>query len=143
MSLYLSVAILIISPFDDFKSMNGIKSSVKLVEAVLCSQTSQISTFPHLPTEARRELWPASERHLPGPPSSQNLLRYRHKMSQDPFSQYMRQLQQRAAGGRPGGMPGGRGLFAGSGLLIALVAGGFALNASLFNGAWYRTNIFR
>ena len=64
-------------------------------------------------------------------------------MSQDPFSQYMRQLQQRAAGGRPGGMPGGRGLFAGSGLLISLVAGGFALNASLFNGAWYRTNSFR
>ncbi|KAF8908888.1 band 7 family-domain-containing protein [Gymnopilus junonius] len=32
-----------------------------------------------------------------------------------------------------GGTPGGRGFFAGSGLLVALVAGGFALNASLFN----------
>lgn len=58
-------------------------------------------------------------------------------MSQDPFSQYMRQLQKRATGGRPGGgVPGGAGLFAGSGLLIALIAGGFALNASLFNGEW-------
>ncbi|KAG6868981.1 Prohibitin-2, subunit of the prohibitin complex (Phb1p-Phb2p) [Termitomyces sp. T159_Od127] len=32
-----------------------------------------------------------------------------------------------------GGPPGGRGLFTGSGLLVALIAGGFALNASLFN----------
>ncbi|EKM79256.1 hypothetical protein AGABI1DRAFT_85121 [Agaricus bisporus var. burnettii JB137-S8] len=36
-----------------------------------------------------------------------------------------------AGGGGPGGP--GKGLFAGSGLLIALVVGGYALNASLFN----------
>lgn len=55
-------------------------------------------------------------------------------MSQDPFRLFTQQLQ-RAANRGAGGMPrGGGGIFAGSGLLIALVAGGFALNASLFNG---------
>ncbi|KAG6891657.1 Prohibitin-2, subunit of the prohibitin complex (Phb1p-Phb2p) [Termitomyces sp. T32_za158] len=34
---------------------------------------------------------------------------------------------------RGGGAPGGKGFFAGGGFLIAVVAGGFALNASLFN----------
>ena len=34
---------------------------------------------------------------------------------------------------RRGGVPGGAGL-GGSGLLLALIAGGFALNASLYNG---------
>lgn len=35
---------------------------------------------------------------------------------------------------RGGGGPAPKGLFAGSGLLVALVAGGIALNSSLFNG---------
>ncbi|KAJ7600740.1 band 7 family-domain-containing protein [Mycena floridula] len=47
-------------------------------------------------------------------------------MSQDPFRVLMSRLQ--SAGGRPP-----RGIFAGSGLAVALVAGGFLLNASLFN----------
>jgi len=42
--------------------------------------------------------------------------------------------QVRKVGGNPSGGPP-KGVFAGGGLLIALVAGGFALNASLFNGA--------
>jgi prohibitin 2 len=46
------------------------------------------------------------------------------------------QAQARAGGGRgPGGqgqVPGG--LFAGTGLLIAIIAGGMGLNAALFNG---------
>jgi hypothetical protein len=50
---------------------------------------------------------------------------------QEAFRKFANQLKTR---GSPGG-PGGKGLFAGSGLLIALVAGGFALNQSLFNGA--------
>jgi len=42
--------------------------------------------------------------------------------------------QVRKVGASPsGGSP--KGVFAGGGLLIALIAGGFALNASLFNGA--------
>lgn len=49
----------------------------------------------------------------------------------DPFRQFSQQLQR---AGR-GGIPGGGGLFAGSGLLVALVAGGFVLNASMYNGA--------
>ena len=40
----------------------------------------------------------------------------------------------RASGGAPNP---GKGLFAGGGLLIALFAGGVALNASLFNGTLY------
>jgi prohibitin 2 len=50
---------------------------------------------------------------------------------QEAFRRIARQL--RAAGGGGSGGPG-KGIFAGSGLLIALVAGGYALNASLFNG---------
>ncbi|PPQ77467.1 hypothetical protein CVT25_011337 [Psilocybe cyanescens] len=50
---------------------------------------------------------------------------------QEAFRRLAKQL--RTVGGNAGGTPGGKGLFAGSGLLIALVAGGFALNASLFN----------
>ncbi|KAF8158358.1 band 7 family-domain-containing protein [Crassisporium funariophilum] len=53
---------------------------------------------------------------------------------QEAFRRLANQL--RSVGGSGGGGPlpgGGKGLFAGSGLLIALVAGGFALNASLFN----------
>lgn len=54
---------------------------------------------------------------------------------QEAFRRLANQL--RTSGGGGGGpLPGGpKGLFAGSGLLIVLVAGGFALNASLFNGA--------
>lgn len=48
---------------------------------------------------------------------------------QEAFRKLANQL--RAAGG---GGPAPKGLFAGSGLLIALVTGGFVLNASLFNG---------
>jgi prohibitin 2 len=52
---------------------------------------------------------------------------------QEAFRRLANQLK--TAGGGGGPLPGGpKGLFAGSGLLIALVAGGFALNASLFNG---------
>ena len=47
------------------------------------------------------------------------------------------QAQARASGGRGG--PGGQGqvpggFFAGTGLLIALIAGGLGINAALFNG---------
>jgi prohibitin 2 len=53
---------------------------------------------------------------------------------QEAFRRFAQQLQRASQGG--GGFPGGspRGLFAGGGLVIALVAGGVALNASLFNG---------
>ncbi|TFK40841.1 band 7 family-domain-containing protein [Crucibulum laeve] len=52
---------------------------------------------------------------------------------QEAFRRLANQL--RTAGGGGGGpLPGGpKGLFAGSGLLIALVAGGFALNSAMFN----------
>lgn len=50
---------------------------------------------------------------------------------QETFRRFAKQLRTVGGGGMP---PGGKGVFAGSGLLIALVAGGFALNASLFNG---------
>jgi len=50
-------------------------------------------------------------------------------MNDETFRRFSKQL--RTVGG--GNIPGGKGVFAGSGLLIALVAGGFALNASLFN----------
>ncbi|KAH8114748.1 band 7 family-domain-containing protein [Phellopilus nigrolimitatus] len=53
-------------------------------------------------------------------------------MSQDPFRQFTQQVQARV-GRAGGGFPKGGGFFAGSGLLVALVAGGVALNASLFN----------
>jgi prohibitin 2 len=54
---------------------------------------------------------------------------------QEAFRRFAQQLQRASQGG--GGFPGGspRGLYAGGGLVIALVAGGLALNASLFNGA--------
>ena len=55
---------------------------------------------------------------------------------QEAFRRFTKQLRT-VGGSGGGGGPGGRGLFAGSGLLIALVAGGFALNASLFNGAYH------
>ena len=52
---------------------------------------------------------------------------------QEAFRRFAQQLQRASQGGGfPGGSP--RGLFAGGGLLITLIAGGLALNASLFNG---------
>ncbi len=57
---------------------------------------------------------------------------------QEAFRRLARQLRS-AGGGGPGGP--GKGVFAGSGLLIALVAGGFVLNASLFNGMSSTTSI--
>ena len=59
-----------------------------------------------------------------------------HNMnSQEAWKRLANQLQKAATSGGRGGVPGGKGAFAGGGLLIALVAGGFVLNASLFNGA--------
>lgn len=53
---------------------------------------------------------------------------------QEAFRRFAQQLQRATQGG--GGFPGGspRGLFAGGGLVVVLLAGGMALNASLFNG---------
>ncbi|KAF8631403.1 hypothetical protein AX15_002411 [Amanita polypyramis BW_CC] len=51
---------------------------------------------------------------------------------QEAFRRFANQLR-RAGNGGAGGSGGPRGLFAGSGLLVALIAGGMALNASLFN----------
>lgn len=53
---------------------------------------------------------------------------------QEAFRRFAQQLQRASQGG--GGLPGGspRGLLAGGGLVIVLIAGGLALNASLFNG---------
>lgn len=49
-------------------------------------------------------------------------------MEQDPFRQMLQRLQ------ASGGARTPKGFFAGSGLLVALVGGGFLLSASLFNG---------
>jgi len=56
--------------------------------------------------------------------------------SQEAWKRLASQLQKVGVSGGRGGIPGGKGAFAGGGLLIALVAGGLALNASLFNGAY-------
>lgn len=53
--------------------------------------------------------------------------------SQEAFRRLANQLKSSSGGPLPGGS---KGFFAGSGLLIALVGGGLALNASLFNGAF-------
>jgi prohibitin 2 len=51
---------------------------------------------------------------------------------EEAFRRFMAQMQRRATtGGGGGGLPG-RGLFAGGGLVLALAAGAFALNSSLF-----------
>jgi hypothetical protein len=65
---------------------------------------------------------------------SQALLLFSSSMNgQEAFRKLANQL--RSGGGGAGPLPGPpKGFFAGSGLLIALVAGGFALNSSLFNG---------
>ena len=52
---------------------------------------------------------------------------------QDAFRRLAQQLQRARQTGGGGGPP--KGVFAGTGLLVALVAGGVLLNASLFNGA--------
>lgn len=54
---------------------------------------------------------------------------------QEAFRRLVQQLQRASSGGKGPQLPGGKSFFAGSGLLVALVAGGFALNASLFNGS--------
>ncbi|KAH9480330.1 Prohibitin-2, subunit of the prohibitin complex (Phb1p-Phb2p) [Psilocybe cubensis] len=51
---------------------------------------------------------------------------------QEAFRRLAKQLRT-VGGSARGGGPGGKGLFAGSGLLVTLLAGGFALNSSLFN----------
>jgi hypothetical protein len=50
---------------------------------------------------------------------------------QEAFRRLTNQLRSTNTGGSPG-----KGFFAGSGLLIALIGGGVVLNASLFNGAF-------
>ncbi|KAI0789759.1 band 7 family-domain-containing protein [Abortiporus biennis] len=52
---------------------------------------------------------------------------------QDPFRKFAQQLQRAAQTGGGGKIPGGKGIFAGTGLLVALVGGGILLNESLFN----------
>ena len=52
---------------------------------------------------------------------------------QEAFRRLANQLRTVRGAGGPSGPP--RGFFAGSGLLVALAAGGVVLNASLFNGA--------
>lgn len=53
---------------------------------------------------------------------------------QEAFRRIQMQLRRAANQGGGGKLPGGPGgLFAGGGLIVALVAGGIALNASLFN----------
>jgi len=53
---------------------------------------------------------------------------------QDAFQKIQQQLKRAANQGGGGKLPGGPGgLFAGGGLIVALIAGGIALNASLFN----------
>ena len=55
--------------------------------------------------------------------------------SQDAWRRLSQQLQRVSTGGGGGGPRlSVRGFFTGSGLLLALVGGGLALNASLFNG---------
>lgn len=49
------------------------------------------------------------------------------------LAQQLERARQNASGGN-NRFPGGKGFTAGGGLLVALIAGGFALNASLFNG---------
>ena len=52
---------------------------------------------------------------------------------QEAFRRLANQLRSTSSGGGP--LPG-KGFFAGSGLLIALIGGGVVLNSSLFNGAF-------
>ena len=52
---------------------------------------------------------------------------------QQAFRRLVVQLRSGSGGGRGGG-PSGKGMFAGGGLLAALVGGSVLVNASLFNG---------
>ena len=52
------------------------------------------------------------------------------------LAQQLERARQNASGGG-NRFPGGKGFTAGGGLLVALIAGGFALNASLFNGKYH------
>ncbi|GJJ15555.1 Prohibitin-2, subunit of the prohibitin complex(Phb1p-Phb2p) [Clathrus columnatus] len=52
---------------------------------------------------------------------------------QESFRRLVAALENHARRGKSGGGPSPRGLFAGSGLVVALVTGGLALNAALFN----------
>lgn len=55
--------------------------------------------------------------------------------SQQALKRLAQQLERaRNASGGGNRFPSGKGMTAGGGLLVALIAGGFALNASLFNG---------
>ncbi len=54
---------------------------------------------------------------------------------QEAFRRLAQQLQRANSGGGPRIPGGGKGLFAGGGLIVTLVGGGLLLNASLFNGA--------
>ncbi|KAH9841445.1 band 7 family-domain-containing protein [Rhodofomes roseus] len=55
--------------------------------------------------------------------------------SQEAFKRFAQQLQRASQNGPGGGnrLPSGKGFTAGAGLLVALIGGGLALNASLFN----------
>lgn len=54
---------------------------------------------------------------------------------QDAWKRLSQQLQRASSSGGGGGRLPVKGFFTGTGLLLALVGGGVALNASLFNGA--------
>lgn len=57
-----------------------------------------------------------------------------HAMNgQEAFRRLAQQIQRASSGGGGGGFPSGKGFTAGGGLLLALIGGGVALNASLFN----------
>jgi hypothetical protein len=58
-------------------------------------------------------------------------------MDQEAFRKLANQLRQASSSGGP------RGFFAGSGLLVALIAGGVAINASLFNGTYWNLGCYR
>lgn len=51
---------------------------------------------------------------------------------QEAFRQLQSRLQKFSSGG--GGGPGPKGVLTGTGALVLLIAGGLAVNASLFNG---------
>ena len=90
-------------------------------------------------------LTPQTERQLPnsrpGPFGCRHSCVSPNMNSQEAWKRLANQLQKAGVSGGRGGIPGGKGTFAGGGLLIALVAGGIALNASLFNGACARTSV--
>lgn len=54
---------------------------------------------------------------------------------QEAFRRLAQQIQRAGGGGGGPNRPGPKGLLTGGGLVVALIGGGLALNASLFNGA--------